>query len=202
MMLVYMQFNTSRGVSIPRCQTKYAVPQSTQNITIYDHIPKLKQEICHPSTTTEIPPLGKSGAILDGRIIRAQSPRYDLTEPASLTAHHRPARKRPNKSPGHRAAPTRTGTERFRPPPTPGGVRVPAGRCCSSMCCRSSRGRSSARPRGTARPAPSPAWSSPRPSPPPPSSHCPPATPRLARREGLSLSWLGRCGGTGIVLAQ
>ena len=114
-------------------------------------------------------------------------------------APHRPAWKRPNKSPGHRAAATRTGAERFR---LGGGVRVPAGRCCSSMCCRSSRGRSSARPRGTARPAPSPAWSSPRPSPPPPSSHCPPATPRLARREGLSLSWLGRCGGTGIVLAQ
>ena len=55
MILLYMQFNTSRGVSIPRCQTKYAVPQSTQNITIYDHVPKLKQEICHPSTITEIP---------------------------------------------------------------------------------------------------------------------------------------------------
>ena len=55
MILLYMQFNTSRGVSIPRCQTKYAVPQSTQNITICDHVPKLKQEICHPSTITEIP---------------------------------------------------------------------------------------------------------------------------------------------------
>jgi hypothetical protein len=42
----------------------------------------------------------------------------------------------------------------------PGAAALPAGRCCSSSYCRCSRGRCSARPRGTARPAPSPASSS------------------------------------------
>uniref|UniRef100_A0A0A9CWF1 Uncharacterized protein n=1 Tax=Arundo donax TaxID=35708 RepID=A0A0A9CWF1_ARUDO len=36
--------------------------------------------------------------------------------------------------------------------------KAPGGRCCSSRCCRSSRGRSSSRPRGTGRRRPSRAW--------------------------------------------